>query len=73
MAIRNYENFLRDSAYSIQFDSILINNNRISLSNFTYKELQDGRTSNSCEYAQFELQGLSWDNLVFDQQLKARE
>jgi len=71
MAIRNYENFLRDSAYSIQFDSILINNNRISLSNFTYKELEDGKTSNNVSMPQFELQGLSWDNLVFDQQLKA--
>ncbi len=71
MAIRNYENFLRDSAYSIQFDSILINNNRINLSNFTYKELEDGKTSNSVSMPQFELQGLSWDNLVFDQQLKA--
>ena len=73
MAIRNYENFLRDSAYSIQFDSILINNNRISLSNFTYKELHEGKTSNSVSMPQFELQGLSWDNLVFDQQLKAEK
>ena len=40
MAIRNYENFLRDSAFAIQFDSILLNNNRISLSNFSYKELK---------------------------------
>ena len=73
MAIRNYENFLRDSSYAIQFDSILINNNRISLSNFTYKELQNNKTINSLSMPQFELQGLSWDNLVFDQQLKAEK
>lgn len=73
MAIRNYENFLRDSSYAIQFDSILINDNRISLSNFTYKELQSGKTINSLRMPQFELQGLSWDDLVFDQQLKAEK
>ncbi|RYY60869.1 MAG: hypothetical protein EOO05_08395 [Chitinophagaceae bacterium] len=71
MAIRNYENFLRDSAYSIQFDSILIRNNRISLGNFSYKELNNGRVVNSLMMPQFELHGLSWDELLFDQQLKA--
>lgn len=73
MAIRNYENFLRDSSYAIQFDSILINDNRISLSNFTYKELQNNKPINSLGMPQFELQGLSWDDLVFDQQLKAEK
>ena len=71
MAIRNYENFLRDSAYAIQFDSILINDNRISLSNFAYKELQNNKTVNSLSMPSFELQGLSWDELIYDQQLKA--
>ncbi len=71
MAIRNYENFLRDSTYAIQFDSILIKNNRISLSNFSYQELRDGKTINSLRMPQFELYGLSWDNLIFDRQLKA--
>ncbi len=72
MAIRNYENFLRDSSYSIQFDSVLFNNNRISLSNFTYQELQNNKVTNSLRMPQFELQGLSWDELVFEQKLKAQ-
>ncbi|HKO78960.1 MAG TPA: hypothetical protein VJU78_01130 [Chitinophagaceae bacterium] len=72
MAIRNYENFLRDSTYSIQFDSILLYNNRISLSNFTYQELQNNKPINSLRMPQFELQGLSWDELVFEQRLKAQ-
>jgi hypothetical protein len=72
MAIRNYENFLRDSSYSIQFDSVLFNNNRISLSNFTYQELQNNKVINSLRMPQFELQGLSWDDLVFEQKLKAQ-
>jgi hypothetical protein len=71
MGIRNFENFLRDSSYSIQFDSILFNNNRISLSNFSYKELNNNQTVNTLTVPQFELQGLSWDNLVLEQQLMA--
>lgn len=72
MAIRNYENFLRDSTYSIQFDSILINDNRISLSNFTYEELDEGKAINRLTMPQFELEGLSWDELVFNRRLSAR-
>jgi hypothetical protein len=71
MAIRNYENFLRDSAYAIQFDSILINNNRISLSNFSYEELENNKVVNNLVVPQFEMQGLSWDHLVFNQQFNA--
>jgi len=73
MAIRNYENFLRDSSYSIRFDSILLYNNRISLSNFSYQELQNNKPINSLRMPQFELQGLSWDELVFEQKLKAQK
>src|SRR6186997_1645508 len=55
MAIRNYENFLRDSSYSMQFDSILFNNNRISLSNFTLRQLNQGKISNSFNIPLFQL------------------
>jgi hypothetical protein len=72
MAIRNYENFLRDSTYAIQFDSILVNNNRISLSNFSYKEFRNNQVINSLAMPEFEVQGLSWDNLVFEQKLNAQ-
>ncbi len=72
MGIRNFENFLRDSSYAIQFDSILFNNDRISLSNFSYAELDNNnRPINTLTMPQFELQGLSWDTLVLEQQLKA--
>lgn len=73
MAIRNYENFVRDSAFSIQFDSILLRNNRISLGNFAYKEYKNGKAVNHVTMPQFELYGLSWDDLVFDRRLKAEE
>ncbi|MET0636376.1 MAG: hypothetical protein ABWZ25_10145 [Chitinophagaceae bacterium] len=71
MAIRNYENFLRDSTYSIRFDSILINNNRIKLGNFAYQEFKNRKVINSVMVPQFELHGLSWDALISDQQLMA--
>lgn len=73
MAIRNYENFIRDSAYAIQFDSIIVNDNRISLSNFAYSELEPGRRYNQLRMRQLELYGLSWDDLVFDKRLRAEQ
>lgn len=73
MAIRNYENFLGDSSYAMQFDSILINDNRISLSNFKFQDLEDGRPVNTLSMPQFELQGLSWDDLVFNKRLAANK
>lgn len=72
MAIHNYENFLRDSAYAMQFDSIFINNDKINLSNFAYQELKNNRAINDLVMPRFELRGLSWDDLVFSQRLKAR-
>ncbi|MFC0772247.1 hypothetical protein [Terrimonas alba] len=73
MAIRNYENFLRDSSYAMQFDSILINDNRISLSNFKFQDLENGKPVNTLSMPQFELQGLSWDDLVFNKRLAANK
>ena len=60
MAIRNYENFIKDSSYSIQFDSILFNNNRILLSNFKLQQLENGIPTNNFSIPQFELRGLVW-------------
>lgn len=71
MAIRNYENFLRDSSFSIRFDSILVYGNRISLANFVFKEYKSGHSNNQIGMPQFELYGLSWDELVFGKRLKA--
>ncbi|MET0392240.1 MAG: hypothetical protein ABW019_03825 [Chitinophagaceae bacterium] len=73
IAIRNYETFLRDSAYTIRFDSIRFNNNRISLNNFSYQETRNNKVINNLSMPRFELQGLSWDNLVFEQQLNAEK
>ena len=58
MAIRNYENFIKDSSYSIKFDSILFKDDRISLSNFLFEKLDNGKRINSFRIPQFYLGGL---------------
>lgn len=71
MAIRNYDNFIKDSAYNIKFDSILFKDDRITLSNFLFTKLAGAKILNTFSIPQFNLQGLSWDDLVFDNRLKA--
>lgn len=73
MAIRNYENFIKDSSYRVQFDSILFRDNRIYLSNFLFNTLKDGKTTNTFRIPQFYLGGLSWDDLVFEKKLRAEQ
>jgi hypothetical protein len=71
MAIRNYENFLKDSTYAMTFDSILLVNNSVYLSNFSFTQLLNKDIINSFSMPQFELRGLSWDDLVFERTLSA--
>jgi len=73
MAIRNYENFIKDSTYSVQFDSVLFRDDHIYLSNFQFNKLINGKTINSFVIPQFYLSGLSWDDLVFERKLKANQ
>jgi len=72
MAIRNYENFIEDSSYRVQFDSVLFSNDRIYLSNFLFHKLNNGRIINTFSIPQFYLGGLNWDDLVFEKKLKAQ-
>ena len=72
MAIRNYENFLRDSTYEIQFDSVIFNNNQIFLSSFSFRQLEKGRVVKSFIVPRFHLTGLSWDDLLFEQKFRAQ-
>lgn len=72
MAIRNYENFIKDSSYSVKFDSVVFKNDRITLNNFLFNKLENGKITNTFSVPQFSLEGLSWDYLVFEKRLKAR-
>ncbi len=73
MAIRDYENFLRDSLYSLQFDSIQVNNNKIFLNNFSFQRLINGKPVSNFSVPQFQLTGLSWDDLLFERKLTAHQ
>ena len=71
LAIRNYENFIKDSSYNVKFDSILFREDKIYLSRFIFNKLDNGKIINTFSIPQFRLDGLSWDDLVFKRQLKA--
>lgn len=71
MAIRNYENFIKDSSYRVQFDSVVFREDKIYLSNFLFNKLDNGKVVNTFSIPQFYLGGLSWDELVFNNKLSA--
>ena len=74
MAIRDYETLSRDSTLAFRFDSIKFNNSRIVLSNFTVKTLDGKRSSDvdrSYSIPRLELTNLSWDELLFNRNIKA--
>ena len=73
MAIRNYENFIKDSSYSVKFDSVLFKDDHITLSNFLLNKLDHGKILNTFSIPEFSLRGLSWDDLVFEKKLKAEQ
>jgi hypothetical protein len=55
----------------MQFDSILFINNSVYLSNFAFRQMNGDVVVNSFSMPQFELRGLSWDDLVFEGNLAA--
>ncbi len=74
MAIRDYETLSRDSTLAFRFDSVKFNNNKVVLSNFTVNT-QPGRRSLDAERSyripRLELSNLSWDELLFNRNIKA--
>ena len=73
MAIRNYENFIKDSTYSVKFDSVLFKDDHITLSHFLFNKLNNGKILNTFSIPRFTLRGLSWDDLVFERKLIAKQ
>lgn len=75
MAIRNYEGYGEDSAYRFRFDSINFNNDRIQLNNFSITTSPHARVHANRNYhvPLFELEGLSWPELIFNKHIKAEQ
>ena len=72
MAIRNYENFVKDSSYFLRFDSIQLRENRILLSNFSINT-EPYKDKRNIQVRQFILSELSWADLLFDRRVIARQ
>ncbi|MCW3116762.1 MAG: hypothetical protein JWM28_844 [Chitinophagaceae bacterium] len=74
MAIRDYETLSRDSTLAYRFDSVKFNNSKVVLSNFTVKTLA-GKippdVERSYSIPMLELNNLSWDELLFNRNIKA--
>jgi hypothetical protein len=73
LAIRNYENFLRDSTYEMRFDSVFFNDDNILLNDFSFRRFYRGNLVNTFIVPRFKLTGLSWEDLLFDQKLTAQQ
>ncbi|MBD0332484.1 MAG: hypothetical protein ICV66_07495, partial [Chitinophagaceae bacterium] len=74
MLVQDYRLYNQDSSTAYSFDSIRFDNNKIVLNNFsvsTSKTKQ--RSMRDFKIPYFELTGLDWYQLIFEQNLKAQE
>ncbi|HZH96874.1 MAG TPA: hypothetical protein VEY06_13365, partial [Flavisolibacter sp.] len=75
MLVRDYRLYSEDSSAAYTFDSIHFNNNKIVLSNFSVAtELNRAKQHNYRDFKipYFELTGLDWYDLIFEQNVKAQ-
>ncbi|MGZ5133785.1 MAG: hypothetical protein ACXWCG_01490, partial [Flavitalea sp.] len=76
MLVRDYRLYNEDSSTIYSFDSVTFKNNKIVLNNFsvtTGSSRYIQRSKRDYKIPYFELTGLDWYQLVFDETLKARE
>ncbi|WP_018627996.1 hypothetical protein [Niabella aurantiaca] len=66
MTLHNYETRLQDGRYALAFDSIQFLNDAINLTKFSFKEYDKGKLINNIQMPRFELRGLSWESLLYD-------
>ncbi|MGJ7033941.1 hypothetical protein [Niabella hirudinis] len=72
MTLHNYETRLQDGRYALAFDSIQFLNDAINLTKFSFKEYDKGKLINDIQMPRFELRGLSWESLLYDNFFSAR-
>jgi hypothetical protein len=76
MLVRDYRLYNEDSSTAYSFDSITFKNNKIVLNNFSVTTTSSRKTQRSqrdYRIPYFELTGLDWYQLVFEENLQARE
>ncbi len=72
MSLHNYENVIRDGRYAIAFDSVRFEDDIINLSQFSFKELNKGKTVKSLLMPSFQVRGLSWESLLYENVFSAQ-
>lgn len=72
MTLHNYETQLQDGRYALAFDSIQFLDDAINLTRFSFKEFNKGKLVNNVQMPKFELHGLSWESLLYDNIFSAR-
>lgn len=73
MAIRGYSSLNKDSTYRFKFDSIRIVNSSILLNNFSITSLPNASIQRHHQLPLFELDSLSWEELIFNRHIKAKQ
>ncbi|AXY73475.1 hypothetical protein D3H65_05565 [Paraflavitalea soli] len=73
MAIRGYTSLNKDSTYRFKFDSIRIINSSILLNNFSINSLAKANIIRHHQLPLFELDSLSWEELIFNRHIKAKQ
>lgn len=76
MLVRDYHLYNEDSSSAYTFDSIHFVNNKIVLNNFsviTHAARSKNKTERDFKIPYFELTGLDWYELIFNENLSARE
>ncbi|MCF3111617.1 hypothetical protein LL912_22715 [Niabella sp. CC-SYL272] len=66
MTLHNYETRLQDGRYALAFDSVQFFNDAINLTKFSFKEYKGTKIINNIQMPRFELRGLSWEALLYD-------
>lgn len=72
MSLHHYENILGDGRYAISFDSIRFEDDVINLSKFSFKEFDKGHIVKSLSMPAFQVRGLSWESLLYDNLFSAQ-
>ena len=72
MTLHDYETVLQDGRYAIAFDSVKFEDDAITLNDFSFREYARGNLINNLKMPRFELRGLSWESLLYDNVFNAR-
>ncbi len=73
MTLHNYETTLQNGKYMLAFDSIHFLDNALNLSNFTFGKFNGRTPVASLKMKGFQVRGLSWEGLLYDNVFQARE